>query len=102
MLTDFYPPTIGGVERHVASLSRTLAKRGHEVAVCTVRQKGMEPFDIDADVQIHRLEALFQRFPFIYSNPAKKFHPPIKDPKIEEQLEKIVRDFKPDITRARS
>ena len=33
MLAQFYPPVIGGEERHVRNLSVELASRGHEVHV---------------------------------------------------------------------
>ena len=35
MLTQFYPPVIGGIEIHVAALAGDLVRRGHEVAVAT-------------------------------------------------------------------
>ena len=36
LVSDFYPPAIGGLERHVARLARALSARGHDVAVATV------------------------------------------------------------------
>jgi glycosyltransferase involved in cell wall biosynthesis len=97
MLTDFYPPTIGGVEGHVATLSEHLVKRGHDVAVCTVRQRGMRPFEVCDGVRVHRLETLFQKIPFTSSNPLKQFHPPFKDPQLTKQIERIAKDFSPDV-----
>ena len=35
MLAQFYPPDIGGEERHVRNLSLALAARGHHVDVLT-------------------------------------------------------------------
>src|SRR5450755_3994370 len=32
LLAQFFPPDIGGEERHVFDLAKTLAERGHEVA----------------------------------------------------------------------
>jgi len=61
MLTDFYPPTIGGVKRHVATLSEHLVKRSHDVIVCTVTQRGIKPSEVCDGVCVHRLKALFQR-----------------------------------------
>jgi glycosyltransferase involved in cell wall biosynthesis len=97
MLTDFYPPTIGGVEKHVATLSVHLVKRGHSVVVCTVGQRGMKPFEIGDNVRVRRLEALFQKIPFASSNPLKQFHPPFKDSKLAKQIGRIVKDYKPDV-----
>src|SRR5436190_24253942 len=36
MVSDFYPPYLGGVEVLVATMSRELVLRGHEVAVVTL------------------------------------------------------------------
>ena len=36
MISDFYPPIIGGSYKHVQTLSRQLVKRNHQVVVCTI------------------------------------------------------------------
>ena len=41
LLAQFFPPDIGGEERHVFNLANTLAERGHEVAVATQRMAGV-------------------------------------------------------------
>ena len=41
LVTPGYPPTLGGVERHVAELSETLARLGHEVHVFSQDLKGV-------------------------------------------------------------
>ena len=60
MLTDFYPPIIGGVERHVATLSEHLVRHGHDVTVCTVRQRGMKAFEVYDGVRARILLSLLQ------------------------------------------
>ncbi len=40
MLSQFYPPIIGGAEQHVRTLSIELAARGHDVVVVTMRHEG--------------------------------------------------------------
>ena len=47
LLAQFFPPDIGGEERHVFNLANTLADRGHEVATgggedCEIRLKGRQ------------------------------------------------------------
>src|SRR5258708_8655454 len=44
MLAQFYPPIIGGEERHVRDLSIELAPRGHQVPVPTLCQPAPPPF----------------------------------------------------------
>ncbi|MDX6338405.1 MAG: hypothetical protein QOG05_5745, partial [Streptosporangiaceae bacterium] len=41
-LSDFYRPVIGGLERHVETLSRELVRLGHTVTVVTL-QTGNDP-----------------------------------------------------------
>ena len=48
MLSQFYPPIIGGTEQHVRNLSIELASRGHEVAVATIRHEDQAKFEIGA------------------------------------------------------
>jgi glycosyl transferase family 4 len=40
-LTDLYAPVIGGLERHVATLSAELQRLGHVVTVVTLRPDGL-------------------------------------------------------------
>ena len=35
-LAQFYPPILGGEERHVYNLARLLVRRGHDVSVLTL------------------------------------------------------------------
>ena len=46
LLAQFFPPDIGGEERHVFNLANTLAGRGHEVAVATQRMAGVPDQEI--------------------------------------------------------
>ncbi len=43
MVAQSFAPIVGGEERIVEDLSRELARRGHEVAVATLRQPLGEP-----------------------------------------------------------
>jgi glycosyltransferase involved in cell wall biosynthesis len=97
MLTDFYQPTVGGIERHIAMLGSNLQKTGHQVAVCTVRQRHTDSLEKEGEISIYRLEALVPKIPFTYLDAAKKYHPPTKDPGIIAGLKKVVREFKPDV-----
>jgi hypothetical protein len=59
MVSDFYPPFLGGVEVAVRSLSQELIARGHEVAVATLAAPDLPPSEtVDAPPQrAHRLFA---------------------------------------------
>src|SRR5262249_14896098 len=53
LVTDWAPPRIGGVERHVAGLARALALRGHHVHLYTTTHDA-SPID---GVTLHPIEA---------------------------------------------
>ena len=55
MLSEFYPPLIGGTERHVQTLARELVRRGHHVAVATLEHKGSPAFEEDEGVRVYRI-----------------------------------------------
>lgn len=68
MVTDCYPPSVGGIESHVYALSRELARLGHHVTVVT--HKEMKPRRARAyaapclrGVEIVRLRGLTVRLP---------------------------------------
>ena len=97
MLSDLYPPLVGGVERHVQSLSRQLSERGHKVFVGTIGQRGLAKYEEDNGVMIYRLEGLFQKIPSLYRDRARKGHPPIQDWLISRELARIIEKERPDI-----
>jgi len=97
MLTDLCKPTIGGVEQHVFSLSKKLVENGHQVIIGTVKQKGMKHLETYDEVYIYRLDSLFQKVPFMYTEPAKKYHPPFQDVLLARELKVLVKNFQPDI-----
>jgi len=102
MLSDLYPPLLGGIETHVQSLSRGLTKRRHKVAICTIRQGNSAKYEEKEGIKIHRLRGFFQRVPFLYKDPARKWHPPARDWLITRELAKIIKQEKPDIIHAHS
>ena len=63
MLTQTYSPVVGGEERMVEDLSRELARRGHEVAVATLRQPMGEPPESADGVRIHLLDSAVHSLP---------------------------------------
>ena len=101
MLAQFYPPIIGGEERHVRSLSQALARAGHDVVVATHNLPGEAPEAIDeAGVRVVRMRGLSQRLSALFSDGERRFAPPFPDPEVTWRLRRIVKDFKPDIVHA--
>jgi glycosyltransferase involved in cell wall biosynthesis len=100
MLAQFYPPTIGGEERHVADLSAELAARGHQVSVATLWHKGFPRFEINRGVRIHRIRGTMQRVEAIFSYKDRQFAPPFTDPEALLALRRVISEERPDIVHA--
>jgi len=100
MAADFYPPFLGGVELQSQSLSRELARRGHEVSLITVWRPGLLTQQRDAGVQIYRLKGLFTAPPWFSTVPGRRYHPPFPDPLIAFRLRRLVRSWHPDVVHA--
>jgi glycosyltransferase involved in cell wall biosynthesis len=103
MLCDSYDPVIGGAQRHVQTLSRELAGRGHSVAVVTLWRRGWAKEETDPyGVQIHRIGGWTRALKPFFSDPRRHFHPPAPDPGAIRELASIVRKFAPDIVNSHS
>src|SRR5437879_2015598 len=76
MLSQFYPPIIGGVEQHVRTLSVELASRRHDVAVITIRHDDQPTFEMDHGVRIHRIRSSMQRVPWLFGDNGRQHAPP--------------------------
>jgi len=97
MLSDFYPPIIGGMEKHVSLLGRELARRGHEVIVCTTGRKDLPKIEYNSGVKVVRFEGLFQKIPFLHADSRRRYPAPIQDFIITEKLKTIIKEERPDV-----
>lgn len=97
MLTDFYPPLIGGLEQHVRNLSGALAGRGHEVAVATLHHDGLAEFEVDQGARIYRVRGTTQRLSALFSDGGRRFAPPLPDPETLLALRRIIQRERPEI-----
>ena len=100
ILTQFYPPLIGGEERFTRNLSHGLAARGHEVVVVTLCQDGLPPQEDDEGVRVYRIQGWTQRLDFLYSDTGHRAASPYPDPGLALELRRLVQQEKPDIVHA--
>ena len=100
MLAQFYPPIIGGEERHVRNLSIELVKRGHEVAVVTLWSEGVPALENDHGVRIYRVHGSMQRATMLFSEEGRTHAPPFPDPEVLWSLHHIILLEKPDVIHA--
>jgi glycosyltransferase involved in cell wall biosynthesis len=100
LLAQFFPPDIGGEERHVFNLANTLAGRGHEVAVATQRMTDVPDSEtLASGVRVHRFATAAMRLPGVYSS-NRTHHPPLPDPLGVRELSRITRQERPDVVHA--
>jgi glycosyltransferase involved in cell wall biosynthesis len=100
LLAQFFPPDIGGEERHVFNLANTLAARGHEVAVATQRMANVPDQEILASgVRVHRIATAAMLLPSVYST-SRAHHPPLPDPLGVRELSRIIRQERPHVVHA--
>lgn len=100
LLSQFFPPDIGGEERHVFNLANTLAYRGHDVAVATQRMAGVAHEEVlTSGVRVHRFATAAMRLPGVYSTD-RPHHPPVPDPLGVRELDRIVQREHPQVIHA--
>src|SRR5947209_8289351 len=100
ILAQFYPPTIGGEERHVRDLSIELVARGHDVSLATLWHKGFPQFENDQGVRVHRIRGTMQRLGTLFSQDDRQYAPPFSDPEVQLALRRIILQERPDIVHA--
>ncbi len=103
LLAQFYPPVIGGEERHVRNLAVALAARGHDVHVGTLRVgdevhglAGARPPD-DPGVTVHLLDNVGHRAPGIYPTSDRPLALPVPDPLTTRDLRALAARLHPDV-----
>src|SRR5436305_238573 len=100
MLAQFYPPIIGGEERHVYNLSVELVSRGHEIAVATI-QHGQDPlFTVEQGVRVYRVPSTMKRLQSLLKEKERYHAPPFPDPEILKALRYIIQEECPEIIHA--
>ncbi|HEY2054356.1 MAG TPA: glycosyltransferase family 4 protein [Solirubrobacterales bacterium] len=97
MLAQSFAPVIGGEERVVENLSGELAARGHEVAIATLKQPGVEPSPVPG-VRIHALRSTVARASG--GGAERLYAPPFPDPETVRDLRRVLREERPDIVHA--
>jgi len=91
-----FPPTIGGVETHLASLGTELVRQGHNVFILTENLNGMTGKDKYNGIQLERDPLLnlsnFEKSIPVYIDDYKKLYK-----LVEKRIRKWVNDINPDI-----
>lgn len=96
MLSQFYPPIMGGIERHVQSLSHAMVKKGHQVFVATLWHKGLREFEEQEGVNIFRIHGTMQRVTSLFTTD-RQHAPPFPDPEVTLALRQVIKTTCPQI-----
>jgi glycosyltransferase involved in cell wall biosynthesis len=97
LVSDHYPPFIGGAHRQTQLLGRELHARSHIVAVATTWQAGLPVVQDDKGVPVHRLKQMRALLPGGEQDPAQRHQPPFPDPVTVWGLRRLINQFKPDL-----
>jgi len=100
MLAQFYAPVLGGEELMTESLSISLAQRGHDLAVATLRQPGLPAYEVRDGVRVHRLGGLAQRVGRLFSDDGRRHATPAPDPETVLALRRVLAQERPDVVHA--
>jgi glycosyltransferase involved in cell wall biosynthesis len=100
MVAQWFPPIIGGEERHVLRLGQELIQRGHEVTVVTLLQTGLPEFEEVAGMRVHRIRGTYQRIDRLFLDDSRKSAAPLPDPELVAAFRRILSEEKPDLVHA--
>ncbi len=97
LVSDHYPPFIGGAHRQTQLLGSELKRRGHAVSVATVWHGGsLEPQD-DAGVTVYPLKQLRTCLPWLVRDYRQRHSPPFPDPVTIAELARLIERLEPDL-----
>jgi glycosyltransferase involved in cell wall biosynthesis len=97
MISDFYPPYVGGVEVLVSTLARELVDRGHHVVVTTLAAEDLPAIELDRGVHVYRIRSTTQRSRRLFATEARTWAPPAPDPEALAGLRSVVARERPEI-----
>jgi glycosyltransferase involved in cell wall biosynthesis len=96
MISDFYAPHVGGVEVVVRNLAHELGRRGHDIAIATIRTDGLPEHDVDGAVRVHRISTSAQRVSALARQP-RPWAAPVPDPEATRALRRLLAVERPEI-----
>jgi glycosyltransferase involved in cell wall biosynthesis len=97
LVSEHYPPFLGGAHRQVYLLAHELAQRGHEVCVATDWHAGLPEEETEAGVRVFRIKQLRTSLPGADRNLSQRHSPPFPDPVAVLGLRRIIKRSRPDV-----
>ncbi len=100
LVSDHYPPFIGGAHRQTQLLGQELHRRGHEVSVATVWSGGLPEEEDDNGVRVFRLKQLRTAIRGLVRDRSQRHQPPFPDPIATVGLRRLIKRLRPDVIHA--
>ena len=100
LVSDHYPPFIGGAHRQTQLLAQELHQRGHEVSVATAWSGGLAETEIDHGVRVFRLKQLRTVWRGLVRDKHQRHQPPFPDPITVVGLRRLIKRLQPDVVHA--
>jgi glycosyltransferase involved in cell wall biosynthesis len=100
LVTDSYPPLIGGATRALQLLALGLRGRGNHVDVATPWQPTTTPEEEVEGIRVHRLDGSWSRLWRLLRKEAIAYRytpPPVPDPEVVWRLRRLIRRSEPDV-----
>jgi glycosyltransferase involved in cell wall biosynthesis len=101
-LTDFYRPVIGGLERHVETLSRELIGLGHTVTVVALQSAGQPTEETLDGVRVVRVRGWSTHLTALHADAQRPFHPTMPDPGAVSALRRLILKERPAVVHSHS
>ena len=100
LISQFYPPVIGGVEQHVRNLAIELKRRGNDVSIASQSVDGIPSMTVQEGIPVHRLKSLTAKLPFLHAQGDRPHALPFPDPVLSRELATVLGIVEPDVVHA--
>ncbi len=100
LVSDHYPPFIGGAHRQTQLLGQELHRCGHEVSVATVWSGGLPEEEDDNGVRVFRLRQIRTALRGLVRDRGQRHQPPFPDPITIVGLRRLIKRLRPDVIHA--
>jgi glycosyltransferase involved in cell wall biosynthesis len=100
LLSEFYPPLIGGEQRMAHNFACMLVQRGHNVAIATLRVGDLPEYEETDGMRVYRFQSTVQHISWLYTDPMRPHMPPFPDLAATLALRRIVQKERPQVVHA--
>ncbi len=97
LVSDYYPPLIGGATRAAEQLATRMSARGATVTVATSWQRELPAREVRAGVEVIRLRSLISRVPGASEDATRYTPPPFPDPELTWRFRRLLSEKRPEV-----